>query len=70
MRNNIRDLRKNLNMTQDELAERVRVTRQTINAIEKEKYAPSLQVAFRLATIFNVSIDSIFIYGGDDYVHK
>ena len=64
MRNNIKDFRKNFKMTQEELAERVRVTRQTINAIEQEKYAPTLDLAFKLATLFGVGIEDVFIYGG------
>ncbi|MBU0898332.1 MAG: helix-turn-helix transcriptional regulator [Nanoarchaeota archaeon] len=64
MRNNIKDFRKSLKMTQEELAERVRVTRQTINAVEQEKYAPALDLAFKLATLFGVGIEDIFIYGG------
>jgi len=49
-------------MTQAELAERVGVTRQTIIAIEKGKYAPSLEVAFRIAQVFDESVDAVFEY--------
>lgn len=49
-------------MTQQELAKRVGVTRQTIMAIEKGKYSPSLEVAFKIAMIFNKSIDEVFWY--------
>lgn len=49
-------------MTQADLAERVGVTRQTIIAIEQGKYSPSLEVAFRIARVFNVRIDDVFQY--------
>lgn len=49
-------------MTQQELAERVGVTRQTINAIEGNKYSPSLEVAFRIARVFNVPLEQVFQY--------
>ena len=49
-------------MTQADLAERVGVTRQTIIAIEKGKYAPSLEVAFRIARVFDESVDTVFQY--------
>ena len=49
-------------LTQEDLAEKVGVTRQTINAIEKQKYDPSLKLAFKLANLFNVRIDELFIY--------
>ena len=70
MRNNIKDFRKNFKMTQEELAERVRVTRQTINAVEQEKYAPALGLAFKLATLFGVKVEDIFIYSGDNHEHR
>lgn len=49
-------------MTQQELAELVGVTRQTVVAIEGDKYSPSLEVAFRIATVFDVSVDDVFQY--------
>ncbi|RDV25604.1 transcriptional regulator [Alteromonas aestuariivivens] len=49
-------------MTQQELAERVGVTRQTIMAIEKGKYSPSLEVAFKIAQVFNQPLDALFQY--------
>lgn len=49
-------------MTQQELAERVGVTRQTVNAIELGKYSPSLEVAFRMARVFGVPLESVFQY--------
>ena len=47
-------------MTQRELAARIGVTRQTVNAIEGGKYSPSLEVAFRIADVFGVSIGEVF----------
>ena len=52
-------------MTQKELAEIVGVSRQTINAIEGNKYSPSLVVAFRIAHAFGYSVDSVFEYESD-----
>ena len=49
-------------MTQAHLAERVGVTRQTIIAIEKGKYSPSLEVAFRIAAVFGAPFDAVFQY--------
>lgn len=61
--NNIRKLRfEHDEMTQQQLAEKVGVTRQTIVAIEKEKYSPSLEAAFRIAEVFGRSIDEVFSY--------
>jgi len=63
--NKIRSLRFAANeMTQADLAERVGVTRQTIIAIEKGKYAPSLEVAFRIARVFDTRVDAVFTYDG------
>lgn len=61
--NNIRTLRFFKDeMTQQELAEAVGVTRQTIVAIEKGKYAPTLEIAFRMAHVFDVPLDKVFSY--------
>lgn len=49
-------------MTQQELADRVGVTRQTVNAIEGNKYSPSLEVAFRIALVFDVPLERAFQY--------
>ena len=51
-------------MTQQQLADKVGVTRQTIIAIEAGKYAPSLTLAFRIARAFNASVESVFQYQG------
>ncbi len=50
-------------MTQQELADRIGVTRQTVNAIEGNKYSPSLEVAFRIARVFGVPLEQVFQYG-------
>lgn len=64
IRNKIRTLRfHHGEMTQKELAERVGVTRQTLNAIEGSKYSPSLEVAFRIAEVFQVPLEEVFQYG-------
>lgn len=61
--NNIRRRRfDNGEMTQQQLADKVGVTRQTIIAIEAGKYAPSLPLAFRIARVFNVTIEQVFKY--------
>jgi putative transcriptional regulator len=61
--NQIRKLRfLNGEMTQAELAERIGVTRQTVMAIEKAKYSPSLELAFRIAEVFGVPLESVFEY--------
>lgn len=49
-------------MTQEELAKRVGVSRQTIVAIEKARYSPTLELAFKIARVFNTQIDAIFTY--------
>jgi len=65
--NNIRKLRFNADeMTQKELAEKVGVTRQTIIAMEKDKYSPSLELAFRIAHVFSVPLDQVFSYEPDE----
>jgi putative transcriptional regulator len=65
--NNIRKLRFNHNeMTQEQLAQLVGVTRQTIIAIESAKYAPSLDLAFRIALAFGVPLDDVFAYTSDE----
>ena len=62
--NNIRQLRfAHGEMTQQQLADAVGATRQTILAIEAGKYAPSLELAFRIARIFGLGVDDVFDYG-------
>jgi putative transcriptional regulator len=63
VRNQIRTLRfRHGEMTQQALADRVGVTRQTVNAIEGCKYSPSLKVAFRIAEVFGVPLEEVFQY--------
>lgn len=65
--NNIRKLRfLNDEMTQQQLAEKVGVTRQTIIAMEQEKYSPSLELAFRVALTFSVPLEEVFSYNPKD----
>ena len=61
VRNHIRRLRfESGEMTQQALADRIRVTRQTVNAIEGKKYSPSLEVAFRIARVFGKPLEEVF----------
>jgi len=61
--NNIRKLRFFRNeMTQQQLAEKAGVTRQTIIAMEQDKYSPSLELAFRIAHVFEVPLEEVFSY--------
>ncbi|MDG1522763.1 MAG: helix-turn-helix transcriptional regulator [Hellea sp.] len=61
--NNIKILRENNGeMSQQKLAKAIGVTRQTIIAIEKNKYSPSLEVAFKIALEFDVPLDEVFVY--------
>lgn len=60
MKNSVRDLRGHLNWTQADLAGKLGVSRQTVNAIETEKYDPSLPLAFRIAKLFHRSVEEIF----------
>ncbi|NQZ81996.1 MAG: helix-turn-helix transcriptional regulator [Colwellia sp.] len=61
--NNIRRLRFDFDeMTQKVLADAISVSRQTVVAIEKGKYSPSLEVAFKIADVFNTSLDKVFQY--------
>lgn len=62
MNNTIKDYRARFNMTQEDLAQSINVSRQTINAIEKGKFDPSLPTAFRLAAVFKCSIEELFLF--------
>ncbi len=65
--NNIRTLRfHNEEMTQQQLADKAGVTRQTIIAIESAKYSPSLELAFRIALAFNVKLEEVFSFNPDE----
>jgi putative transcriptional regulator len=62
MKNRVRELRKNQKLTQEELAELIGISRQAINAIEKEKFDPSLPTAFKMAELFKTSIEELFLF--------
>ena len=62
MKNRVRELRKNQKLTQEELAQLIGVSRQAINAIEKEKFDPSLPTAFKMASLFKTTIEDLFIF--------
>lgn len=66
MKNNVRNERKKINMTQENLAILIGVSRQTINAIETEKYNPSVLLALKLSKILKVSVDELFIIEQND----
>ncbi len=62
MRNRVKELRNQKKITQEHLAELIGVSRQAINAIEKEKFDPSLPTAFKMAALFNLPIEELFLY--------
>ncbi len=62
MKNKVRELRKMRGLTQEQLAEIIGVSRQTINAIEKEKFDPSLPTAFKMSKLFESPIESFFLF--------
>lgn len=61
MKNSLRGLRKALNWSQADMADKLGVSRQTVNAIETGKYDPSLPLAFKIAALFDARIEDIFI---------
>jgi putative transcriptional regulator len=62
MQNKIKEMRKKMGITQERLADKCGVVRQTINCIENNKYDPTLALAFKMADILNVKVDELFIY--------
>ena len=66
MNNRLEKIRKEKQITQEELASVLEVSRQTISSLEKGRYNPSIILAFKIARYFNMSIEEIFIYEGDD----
>ena len=62
MKNRVEELRKRLGMNQEDFAKALKVSRQTISAIETGKYNPSLELAFAIADFFDRQIEEIFIY--------
>jgi len=65
MKNKLRELRAAKEWSQSDLADQLGVSRQTVNAIETEKYDPSLPLAFKVARLFKTSIEEIFEMDGD-----
>lgn len=59
MKTKVKELRKQLNMTQQQLADLVHVSSRTIISIEKEQYSPSLMLAYRMAEVFGVSVEEL-----------
>jgi putative transcriptional regulator len=66
LKNNVKALREQYGLTQAELGEKVGVSRQAINAIEKNKFDPSIWLAYDLAKFFNMSIETLFIFEESD----
>ncbi|MCA0970244.1 helix-turn-helix transcriptional regulator [Halobacillus litoralis] len=66
MKNRVAEHRKKLGLSQDRLAQKLDVSRQTIISIEKGRYSPSLPLAFQLAKTFGVTIETLFIYEGEE----
>lgn len=61
MKNHIKVLRKSAKLSQEELAKLCKVSRQTINAIENDKYDSTLQLAFSIASVLDTTIDELFV---------
>ena len=61
MKNNLEKFRKQLGITQEELADKLEVSRQTIGSLENGRYNPSILLAFKISRLFMVSIEEIFI---------
>lgn len=64
MKNRIKELRKAKNLRQEDLSDILGVTRQTINAIENDKYDPTLSLAFGLANVLETTVDQLFFHEG------
>lgn len=62
MKNRLEEIRKSRDITQEQLAKALRVSRQTIGSLENGRYNPSIILAFKIARYFNLSIEDIFIY--------
>ncbi|MCF6464843.1 helix-turn-helix transcriptional regulator [Clostridium sp. Cult2] len=66
MKNRLREIRISKGLSQEELAETLEVSRQTISSLENGRYNPSILLAFKIARFFGMSIEDIFIYEGDE----
>lgn len=62
MKNRLEQFRKKMDLTQEELADRLEVSRQTIISLESGRYNPSILLAFRIARLFGVSVEEVFLY--------
>ena len=67
MQNRIKDLRTIYDLTQDELAERLEVSRQTIISLEKGRYNPSIMLAYKISKVFMCRIEDVFIFEEEKY---
>jgi len=65
MKNNIKEFRLKYNLSQEQLAEKLGVSRQTVISLEKGRYKPSITLAFKIAILFDCRIEDIFIYEGE-----
>lgn len=70
MKTRIKEYRAKYSMTQEELAKKVGVRRETIVFLEKGKYNPSLKLAYKIARVFNVRIEDVFIFDDDELAEK
>jgi putative transcriptional regulator len=66
MKNTLKVERAKLNLTQQDLADKVKVSRQTINSIETERYTPSTVLALKISEVFKISVNEIFILEEDE----
>jgi putative transcriptional regulator len=68
LKNRLEELRKKAGITQEELADKLEVSRQTIGSLESGRYNPSIQLAFKLARFFKVTIEDMFLY--EEEIHE
>ena len=66
MKNNIKEERAKLDITQQQLADKTGVSRQTINSIEAERYIPSTTLAIKISNVFKTTVNKLFIIGEED----
>jgi len=66
MKNRLEELRKQMGIKQEELAETLQVSRQTIGSLENGRYNPSIILAFKIARYFKMNVEEIFIYEGEE----
>ncbi|MGE7920442.1 helix-turn-helix transcriptional regulator [Viridibacillus sp. NPDC093762] len=66
MKNRVKELRTEYGITQQELSDKVSVSSRTIISLEKQKYNPSVLLAYKIASVFNLSIEETFIFDEDD----